>query len=152
MRGNDRVRHCGQCEKNVYNLSGMTRDQATALVTQNEGNLCVRFYCRADGTMLTQDCPVGMMAAVRKRVLLVAGVAVAFLFAAISFATAGGFVLYRMSQANDRQMPEPLQTVLEWIFPPTICIQGMPLPVAPPPVVAPQPGPNDAPPAGEGQQ
>src|SRR5690348_11198318 len=28
MNGDDRVRFCGLCEKNVYNLSAMTRDEA----------------------------------------------------------------------------------------------------------------------------
>ena len=29
---------------------------------EKEGRLCVRFYTRADGTVLTQDCPVGLRA------------------------------------------------------------------------------------------
>src|SRR6476646_493839 len=60
MAGDDRVRFCGGCEKNVYNLSAMTRDEAEALVRDREGRLCVRLYQRADGTVLTQDCPVGV--------------------------------------------------------------------------------------------
>lgn len=67
MIGTDRSRFCGQCSKNVYNLSGMTRGEAEELVTRSEGNLCVRFYRRADGSVLTQNCPVGL-AAVRARV------------------------------------------------------------------------------------
>lgn len=60
MRGDDRVRFCGQCEKNVYNLSEMTRAEAEALVRDKEGRLCVRLYQRDDGTVLTSDCPVGV--------------------------------------------------------------------------------------------
>ena len=60
MSGDARVRFCGKCEKNVYNLSQMTRDEAESLVREKEGRLCVRFYMRADGTMLTQDCPIGV--------------------------------------------------------------------------------------------
>jgi hypothetical protein len=55
MNGDDRVRHCRQCAKNVYNLSGMRRADAEALVARMEGNLCVRFYRRADGTMLARS-------------------------------------------------------------------------------------------------
>src|SRR4051812_25709981 len=55
-----RVRFCGQCEKNVYDLSAMTRADAESLVREKEGRLCVRFYQRADGTVLTADCPVGV--------------------------------------------------------------------------------------------
>lgn len=67
MIGTDQSRFCGQCSKNVYNLSGMTRGQAEELITRSEGQLCVRFYRRADGSVLTQNCPVGL-AAVRARV------------------------------------------------------------------------------------
>ena len=68
-----RVRFCAQCNLNVYNLSGMTRREATALVANAEGRLCVRFYRRADGTILTQDCPVGLRA-LQRRVAWVAQV------------------------------------------------------------------------------
>jgi hypothetical protein len=67
MIGTDRVRFCGQCSLNVYNLSAMTRDQAESLIAANEGRLCVRFYRRNDGSIITQDCPVGLHA-VRARV------------------------------------------------------------------------------------
>ncbi|MDC3379370.1 hypothetical protein OAX78_03715, partial [Planctomycetota bacterium] len=62
MNGDARVRHCGQCDKNVYNLSNMSQGQAEALVRQAEGGetLCVRFYRRTDGTMLVEDCPKGL--------------------------------------------------------------------------------------------
>jgi hypothetical protein len=60
MVGDDRTRFCGKCEKNVYNLSAMTRGQAEDLVREKEGRLCVRFYRRNDGTVLTADCPVGV--------------------------------------------------------------------------------------------
>jgi hypothetical protein len=60
MRGNDSVRFCQTCAKNVYNLSAMTRTEAESLVQAKAGNLCVRFYQREDGTLLTDDCPVGM--------------------------------------------------------------------------------------------
>jgi hypothetical protein len=61
--GDERVRHCGLCDKNVYNLSGMTRREATAFVADREGSVCIRMYRRTDGTVLTADCPVGVRAA-----------------------------------------------------------------------------------------
>lgn len=67
MVGNDRVRFCGQCEKSVYNLSQMTRQEALDLVQEKEGNLCVRFFRRHDGTMITTDCPVGVHHKIRRR-------------------------------------------------------------------------------------
>src|SRR5437868_12561871 len=60
MAGDERVRFCGKCEKNVYNLSAMTREAGEALVREKEGRMCVRMYQRTDGTVLTSDCPVGV--------------------------------------------------------------------------------------------
>jgi hypothetical protein len=61
MTGDARVRFCGECKLNVYNLSQMSADDARALLCANEGGrLCVRFYARADGTVITRDCPFGV--------------------------------------------------------------------------------------------
>ncbi|HEX7957856.1 MAG TPA: hypothetical protein VF508_12980 [Pyrinomonadaceae bacterium] len=72
MVGDDRARYCDSCSLHVYNLSGMTRREAEVLVTSTEGRLCVRFYRRADGTILTRNCPVGL-SALRQRVSRWAG-------------------------------------------------------------------------------
>lgn len=60
MIGDERVRFCGQCELKVYNLSAMTQTQAENLIAGTEGRLCIRFYRRKDGSILTRDCPVGL--------------------------------------------------------------------------------------------
>jgi hypothetical protein len=60
MIGDERVRFCQQCERNVYNISGMSRSEAESLVLNAEGRLCVRFYRRRDGSVLTANCPVGL--------------------------------------------------------------------------------------------
>ncbi len=57
MRGDDRVRHCDRCDRKVFNLSNMTRGDAEHVLKQHGFNLCVRFYKRHDGTMVTTDCP-----------------------------------------------------------------------------------------------
>lgn len=66
MVGNERVRFCGQCSLNVYNLSAMSKSEAEQLVSQTEGRLCVRYYRRTDGTILTKNCPVGLRALKRR--------------------------------------------------------------------------------------
>jgi hypothetical protein len=66
MTGNDRVRFCHLCNLNVYHLSGMKKKEALDLVQNAEGRLCIRFFRRADGTVLTQDCPVGLRFLKRK--------------------------------------------------------------------------------------
>ena len=67
MVGDEHVRFCGQCEKNVYNLSTLPREEAEALLVAKEGRMCVRIYKREDGTVLTDDCPVGVKKRRRRR-------------------------------------------------------------------------------------
>jgi len=86
MRGDERVRFCERCSLNVYNLSAMTRREAERLVVRSEGQLCVRFYRRADGTTLTRNCPVGLRALKRR----VSRVASAVAAATFSFFTGWG--------------------------------------------------------------
>jgi hypothetical protein len=77
MAGDNLVRFCQHCRKNVYNLSGMSRWDAADFVREAEGQLCVRFYRRQDGTLLTEDCPVGWRAARRRVIRRVGGIAAA---------------------------------------------------------------------------
>lgn len=74
MVGDKRVRYCGQCSLHVYNLSGMTKREAEGLVANAEGRLCIRYYMRADGSILTRNCPVGLRA-IKQRVSRIAGAA-----------------------------------------------------------------------------
>ena len=60
MEGDERTRFCGQCNLNVYNIAEMSTKDAAALVRKNEGRLCLKLYRRADGTVITDNCPVGL--------------------------------------------------------------------------------------------
>ncbi|MDQ3370766.1 MAG: hypothetical protein M3680_35560, partial [Myxococcota bacterium] len=51
----DAVRHCGSCNKDVYNLSAMTETEAEALLASAEEH-CVRYYYRPDGTLVSSRC------------------------------------------------------------------------------------------------
>ena len=87
MKGDARVRRCGDCRLNVYNLSAMSRREGEDLLRRSEGRLCVRFFRRADGTILTEDCPVGLRA-VRRRLAML-GSALAAMFVALVAAGCG---------------------------------------------------------------
>lgn len=78
MSGTNAVRFCDQCELHVYDFSQLTREEAESLVARTEGRICGRLYRRADGTILTKDCPVGLRA-FRRRVGRMATAAVAAL-------------------------------------------------------------------------
>ena len=42
MTGNDRVRFCEACQKRVYDLSAMPKDEAERLICEAAGRMCVR--------------------------------------------------------------------------------------------------------------
>jgi hypothetical protein len=65
MHGDQRVRHCASCRKNVYNISEMTRAQALQLMASREP-VCLRIYRRPDGTVVTNDCWSRLRAARRR--------------------------------------------------------------------------------------
>ena len=92
MFGDARKRFCGDCKLNVYNLSDMTRQDAENLILNSEGRLCVRFFRRADGTILTKNCPVGWQA-VKQRVSRIA--TAAFSMVAGLFGGVFAFNLFR---------------------------------------------------------
>jgi hypothetical protein len=107
MFGNERRRFCGECKLNVYNLSGMTRTESENLLEQSEGRLCVRYYRRADGTILTKDCPVGW-AKLKKRASMIATAALSLI---VSF-LAGLSVFAAFSKKVDlgARLPVPFAT------------------------------------------
>ncbi|NNF00029.1 MAG: hypothetical protein HKN25_13490 [Pyrinomonadaceae bacterium] len=84
MIGNNRQRHCGECKLDVYNLSGMTKREAENLIMNSEGRLCARFFRRADGTIITKDCPVGWAAVKKKMSRVWTAVAAVFVTAVSS--------------------------------------------------------------------
>lgn len=65
MLGDDQVRYCHHCSQAVYNLSSMTGAEAKLLLKTTQGRMCVRYFVRKDGTIMTADCPVGL-ARIRK--------------------------------------------------------------------------------------
>lgn len=119
MAGDERRRFCGQCRLDVYNLSAMTRAEATALVSGAEGRLCAGFFRRADGTVLTRDCPVGLRAA---RAAAAAGLrrigaaAALVVGAVLSLGTGGSG--WRLRQA------QPFATLCRWLDPATSSVRG----------------------------
>ncbi len=66
MRGNDRQRRCDQCDKNVYNIARLAPEELVTLIEKTEGQFCGRLFQRADGTLQTEDCPVGLARTLRR--------------------------------------------------------------------------------------
>jgi hypothetical protein len=114
MVGTDRVRYCTSCKLNVYNLSGMSREEAEELIGLRDGRSCVRFFRRADGTVMTTDCPVGAHGWFVRSMLIVASAAALVLLAfGLTPGTAPG-----ERNASWLARTEPFRTILNWINPP----------------------------------
>lgn len=141
MAGDDRVRHCAGCDRNVYNLAGMTRTEAEDLVHQAEGRLCIRFYRRQDGTVLTADCPVGV-GAFRRWVFGMIGVAATLFFAMVGF---GGFLLARtFSSRGPVAWQRPIVPAI--VNPPPQVVMGEMCPPMPPAAIPELPPLREGPP------
>ncbi|MFO0597539.1 MAG: hypothetical protein U0228_19695 [Myxococcaceae bacterium] len=70
----DRARFCAKCQLNVFDIASMTEVEVRALILAQQGRVCARLYRRADGTVLTRDCPEGVR---RVRVRFLRGLAAA---------------------------------------------------------------------------
>src|SRR5437762_11008211 len=106
MRGDERVRFCEACQLNVYNLSAMSRDAATRLLTEHgaaRGRLCVRLYKRADGTVITADCGGGLRAATARAAKFAGAAAAAVLCAALAPVFLGS--TWRSSSSSPQSSP-----------------------------------------------
>ena len=116
MAGDERKRFCQQCELHVYNLAAMTEQEAVQLIEETQGRLCGRIYRRKDGTVLTQDCPVGLRAVRRKLAGLVGRIAAGVVFAG----TAVGFYRGGMSEETANYSLaelEPFASIQRWLDP-----------------------------------
>jgi hypothetical protein len=67
MTGNQQVRFCRHCSRHVNNLSEMTRKQALELVARSRGRVCVRYYARADGRVLTTGASHKQLHQIKRR-------------------------------------------------------------------------------------
>jgi hypothetical protein len=110
MQGDERQRFCSHCRLNVYNLSAMSRNEAEAFVQQREGRTCVRFFQRADGTVITGDCPLGLRAVKQRLMRMLAGVAT--ILAGLVFGGLAGRVLAASGPGEEH--PRVVQ-LLEWL-------------------------------------
>ncbi|MFO0740062.1 MAG: hypothetical protein U0270_29455 [Labilithrix sp.] len=87
LQGHDeRKRFCRSCKKHVYNVSSLTKDEAEAFLHEQLGrDVCVFFYRRADGTIMTSDCEVGRRRRLRTIALVAIGAGALAVVAASAF-------------------------------------------------------------------
>jgi hypothetical protein len=83
----------------------MRSAEIESLVRNREGRLCARFYARPDGTLLTQNCPVGLRTKVRRLSRAAA--------AMLSAATAAMSPTFAMGQTGATSSPSTQSQRLE---------------------------------------
>ncbi|MFA6210221.1 MAG: hypothetical protein WCT03_16960 [Candidatus Obscuribacterales bacterium] len=83
MDGDDHVRVCGACKHNVYDTSKLTSKEIIDLMAR-DSNACLKIYRRADGTLLTEDCPFGLRT-IRRGARKVSKIAASLWALALSF-------------------------------------------------------------------
>jgi hypothetical protein len=102
MTGDDRVRFCARCSKDVYDLSAMTQDEAETFLAihLDDEDACVRLYRRPDGRVLTSECVQGARNRHARKVA--AGVT-----AGLCAAFAGTLALANVHIPSGRHLPRP---------------------------------------------
>src|SRR4051794_5777441 len=127
MRGDEQVRHCGQCRQNVYNVASLTRAEAMRLVG---ARACLRIYRRPDNTVLTADCRERLRAARKKGLLIFAGTLLIVLWAQISAQFVGVMGLKRLLGSGGATMGAPVPVPVMGA-PPAMPTLGEPRPAPP---------------------
>jgi hypothetical protein len=61
MQGDNAKRFCSGCSKPVYNLSTLTSDEAEKLLYAKEGNLCVAYRHKADGSVIHRSRGISLI-------------------------------------------------------------------------------------------
>ena len=128
MHGDDRVRHCAQCDRKVYDVARLSAEEAVALLQADDRPPCFQLWRRADGTVITADCPLGVRRLKHRRRATLA-VALTSLLAAcgrpstegsapppIQPTVLGGLVqmdLHDLSPTDVRPKPKPPRHVLK---------------------------------------
>ncbi|MBI3857780.1 MAG: hypothetical protein HY293_19025 [Planctomycetes bacterium] len=108
MRGDDRIRYCGQCRLNVYNLAIMSPREVEAIVRRSGGRLCGRLFVRDDGTATLRNCAGARL---RRKALRMWVVATVLLLACFAW-------ILRLSADSHRSVhPRWIQKVVSWIDP-----------------------------------
>lgn len=115
MKGDEQVRHCSLCQRNVFNLGEMTQQEIHQLITDREGKFCARLYRREDGTVMTADCPKGLAKA-RRRFATLTLAAAAFLFTT-AFSALRAFTHRDLGKNFDVRQVQPFKLISEWVEP-----------------------------------
>jgi hypothetical protein len=115
MASDEWSRYCPQCRQHVFNISGMARQEAEVLLQERQGRVCVRYYQRADGTVMTRDCSPGVRRTLWRGMALTLLLALTMLAVLFTWARSGSVPADRVRwHLRDR---EPFRAIFEWFDP-----------------------------------
>lgn len=80
MTGDEARRFCGQCRLHVHDTSQMSRRRVRALLTNTNGECCLRVWRRPDGRVITKDCRRVVRALARRLAFVRTAAAALFAF------------------------------------------------------------------------
>lgn len=84
MEGDHRVRHCSQCDRNVYDLTALMPEEVEAFLGTQRESSCVRMYARPDGHYQDGPCVPGERRMLRRAATLAASLGLGGLVALLS--------------------------------------------------------------------
>ena len=121
MSGNERIRHCAQCDRNVFNIASLDAQEAVDLIRQTEGSICARVFRRPDGTVVTGSCTktqsgTNEPSVTRSAQFSISSLLLVILGAAALFAATpvvGRLIRPFISSWFDRPAPTPTQIYIE---------------------------------------
>ena len=125
MRGDERSRHCEQCEMSVFHLSSMRRKEAEQLLSEQAGRLCVRVTLDAEGMVKTADPP-----AVRRRGWFARAASWLTLLVGGSLGVAcNDSKALRIVDPPETQPSDPVETMGEAVLMGDVEVMGSPMPL-----------------------
>lgn len=107
MSGDDRRRLCAQCDKHVYNVAKLSSAEVLALFEAQGPLPCLRLWRRADGTVLTADCPVGLRKVGSRRTRFAAALVLALLASAPALLASAPALLSAQTPLGGAPAPMP---------------------------------------------
>ena len=112
LDGDGVIRHCRECDLNVHNFAEMTPEAIAEIVSNTKGRLCAAFYRRPDGTMLLENCPVGLRALRRRTARTLARVG-----AAVGLLLTCGIALGRTNEDRAARLRcfQPFAAMCDWV-------------------------------------
>lgn len=129
MVGDARVRHCGACDREVYDLTAMSADEVEAFVEARQHDLpCVQLHARPDGRYQDGPCAPAERRHLTRAALAAAGLGLSGLLSVLASESRAEVPIARRPRADDiatHPFVEPIPEPCPWPAPePTLGRSG----------------------------